>query len=182
MTQAEGVRVLGFAAFSGVGKTRLLKRLIPLLIARGLRLGLVKLSHHHFEVDVPGKDSYELRQAGAAQVLLTSSRRWALMTDLAEPVEPDLQASLARMDLDALDLVLVEGFRHEAFPKIELHRPVLGHPLLYPADPEVIALACDAPLQADLSIPLLDLNEVDGIRDFILCWMDGASPTSVRGC
>ncbi|MBF0256816.1 MAG: molybdopterin-guanine dinucleotide biosynthesis protein B [Gammaproteobacteria bacterium] len=161
------VRVLGFAAFSGVGKTSLLKRLIPLLREASLRIGLIKLSHHRFEVDVPGKDSYELRQAGAEQVLLCSSQRWALMTELAQPAEPELAQMLTHLDRDALDLVLVEGFRHEAFAKIELHRPSLGHPLLYPQDPHIIALACDLPLP-DCPLPQLDLNQPEQVRDFIL--------------
>ncbi|QFY88580.1 molybdopterin-guanine dinucleotide biosynthesis protein B [Magnetovirga frankeli] len=172
-------KVLGFAAFSGVGKTSLLKRLIPLLRQQGLRIGLIKLSHHHFEVDVPGKDSYELRQAGAEQVLLCSPRRWALITELEQPVEPDLERMLVQLDRAALDLVLVEGFRHAPFSKIELHRPSLGHPLLYPQDPNIIAIASDVPLSKPASsaeparpdIPQLGLNQPQQILAFILHWM-----------
>jgi molybdopterin-guanine dinucleotide biosynthesis protein B len=172
---AKQAKVLGFAAFSGVGKTSLLKQLIPLLRRQGLRIGLVKLSHHPVEVDVPGKDSYELRQAGAEQVLLCSPRRWALMTELEQPAEPDLEQMLAHLDRAALDLVLVEGFRHLAFSKIELHRPSLGHPLLYPQDPSIIAIASDAhhaaPTPAALTPPQLDLNQPEQILAFILDWI-----------
>jgi molybdopterin-guanine dinucleotide biosynthesis adapter protein len=164
-------KVLGLAAYSGVGKTSLLKRLIPWLNGRGLRLGLVKLSHHAFEIDVPGKDSYELRQAGAAQVLLTSPHRWALISELPEPEEPDLAVMLGHLDLERLDLVLVEGFRHQAFPKIELHRPGLGRPLLCDGDAHVIAVATDGPIRPRRPLPLLDLNRPEEIGAFVLDWM-----------
>jgi molybdopterin-guanine dinucleotide biosynthesis protein MobB len=159
--------VLGFAAFSGTGKTTLLVQLLPRLRAAGLRVGMIKHAHHKFDVDVPGKDSYELRKAGASQMLVTSSRRWALMTDLDEEREPVLQEMLDRLDHGGLDLVLVEGFKHEAFPKIELHRPATGSPLIHPTDPNVIAVAADAPLAVPPGLPLLDLNDVDGIAQFV---------------
>lgn len=158
---------LGMAAWSGTGKTTLLTRLLPLLGARGLRVGLVKHAHHDFEVDTPGKDSYELRQAGANPVLVASRRRWALMAETPEERDPGLWELVARMGPYGLDLVLVEGFKHEAFPKIELHRPALGKPLIHPQDPAVIAVACDAPLPAPPPLPLLDLNRPEGIADFI---------------
>lgn len=164
-------KVLGLAAYSGVGKTSLLKRLIPWLNGRGLRLGLVKLSHHAFEIDLPGKDSYELRQAGAAQVLLTSPRRWALISELSEPEEPDLAVMVGHLDLERLDLVLVEGFRHQGFAKIELHRPRLGHPLLCDDDPHIIAVAADGPIQPARSLPVLDLNRTEQVGAFVLDWM-----------
>ncbi len=163
------VPVLGFAAFSGVGKTTLLKQLIPRLRERGLRIGLIKLSHHRFEVDVPGKDSYELRHAGAEQVLLTSSHRWALMTELPQPVEPQLSSMLQHLDQQALDLILVEGFRHEPFAKIELHRPELGHPLLFPEDPHIIAVACNQPLT--LPLPRLALDDIEAMAGFVWRWL-----------
>jgi molybdopterin-guanine dinucleotide biosynthesis protein MobB len=159
--------VLGFAAYSGTGKTTLLVQLLPRLRAAGLRIGMIKHAHHKFDVDVPGKDSYELRKAGASQMLVASSRRWALMTDLDAEREPVLQEMLDRLDQAALDLVLVEGFKHEAFPKIELHRPATGSPLIHPEDPAVIAVASDAPLALPPGLPLLDLNDVDGIARFV---------------
>ena len=159
--------VLGFAAYSGTGKTTLLVQLLPRLRAAGLRVGMIKHAHHKFDVDVPGKDSYELRKAGASQMLVTSSRRWALMTDLDEEREPVLQEMLDRLDQGGLDLVLVEGFKHEAFPKIELHRLAMGSPLLYPQDASVIAVATDAPLPEPTRLPLLDLNDVAGIAAFV---------------
>jgi molybdopterin-guanine dinucleotide biosynthesis protein B len=159
--------VLGFAAFSGTGKTTLLVQLLPRLRAAGLRIGMIKHAHHRFDVDVPGKDSYELRKAGASQMLVTSSRRWALMTDLDEERDPVLQEMLEHLDQANLDLVLVEGFKHEAFPKIELHRPTTGSPLLYPQDSNVIAVATDSPLPEPTGLPLLDLNDVAGIAAFV---------------
>ena len=171
MDQDLTAKVLGFAAFSGVGKTSLLKQLIPLLREAGLRLGLVKLSHHNFEIDVPGKDSFELRHAGAEQVMLTSSHRWALITELEQPEEPDLDLMLGHMDLDRLDLILVEGFRHQAFAKVEIHRPSLGHPLLCNEDAQIIAVAADAPVQPARQLPHLDLNRPAAISSFILDWM-----------
>jgi molybdopterin-guanine dinucleotide biosynthesis protein B len=159
--------VLGFAAWSGTGKTTLLVQLLPRLRARGLRVGMLKHAHHSFEVDQPGKDSYELRKAGASPMLVVSSRRWAMMTDLYEERDPVLQEMLDRLDQSGLDVILVEGFKHEAFPKIELHRPAVGKPLLFPDDPNVVAVATDAPLPEPTSLPLLDLNDVDGIADFV---------------
>ena len=167
MIKAE-IPLLGFAAFSGTGKTTLLTRLIPILRARGVRIGVIKHSHHRFEVDAPGKDSYELRKAGAAQMLLTSKYRWALMADRDEAREPELQDELGRLDQARLDLILVEGFRHEAFPKIELHRPSLGRPLLCLEDPNIIAIATDAQLPAHTGLPLLDINDVQAVARFVL--------------
>jgi molybdopterin-guanine dinucleotide biosynthesis protein MobB len=161
------IPVIGFAAFSGTGKTTLLKRLIPLLRERGRRPGLIKHAHHRVEFDQPGKDSYELRKAGAEQVLLASVNRWALMVERMDESEPELPELLARMDLSTLDLVLVEGFRHLAFPKIELHRPSLGKPLLSEQDDSIVAIASDEPVSPGKVIPLLDLNEPLSIADFI---------------
>jgi molybdopterin-guanine dinucleotide biosynthesis protein B len=162
------VPILGFAAWSGTGKTTLLKRLIPRLTAQGLRLGLVKHAHHAFEIDYPGKDSYELRKAGACRVMLSSSRRRALIVEHPEPFEPRLADELAHFDQAGLDLVLVEGFKRERFPKIELHRPALGVPLLFPDDPTIIAIATDAEPAVPPSIPRLDLNDPERIAGFIL--------------
>lgn len=160
--------LLGFAAFSGTGKTTLLKRLIPLLGEKGLRIGLIKHAHHDVEFDTPGKDSYELRKAGASPVLLSSGRRWALMAERETPCDPLLQEEVWRVDPKDVDLLLVEGFRHEAFPKIELHRRVLDRPLLFPGDPHIIAVAADGPLPVTTNLPLLDLDAPDRIAGYIL--------------
>lgn len=161
------VPVLGFAAFSGTGKTTLLLKLLPLLKARGLRVGMVKHAHHGFEIDKPGKDSYELRKAGATQVLVGSARRWALVTEHKAKREPRLDELLRYLNQQVLDLVLVEGFKAEVFPKIELHRPSLGRPLLCLTDKSIIAVASDTPLLTKTGLPLLDLNRPDGIVDFV---------------
>lgn len=159
--------MLGIAAWSGTGKTTLLVRLLPLLRQRGLRVGLVKHAHHTFDVDTPGKDSYELRAAGASPVLVASRRRWALMAETPAEADPVLSDLLARFDVREVDLILVEGFKHEAFPKVELHRPAVGKPLLFPDDPNVVAVATDAPLPRPADLPVLDLNDVEGIADFV---------------
>ena len=148
--------VLGFAAFSGTGKTTLLVKLLPLLVKRGIRVGMIKHAHHDFDIDTPGKDSYKLRKAGARQMLVASSRRRALMTETPGQQEPQLEELISILDLDSIDLILVEGFKHLAFPKIELHRAGLGHPLLFREDRNIIALAADhTPDNRDL--PLLDI-------------------------
>ena len=160
--------LLGFVAFSGTGKTTLLTQLIPLLKAQGLKLGLIKHAHHRFDIDIPGKDSYELRKAGANQVLVASQQRWAMITETPEQdSDPELADMLAQLDQAALDLVLVEGFKHVAFPKLELHRPSLGHPLLFPDDADIIAIATDAPLAQPTSLPVLDINQPETVAAFI---------------
>jgi len=160
--------VLGFAAFSGTGKTTLLRQLLPLLKARGLRIGMIKHAHHRFEIDIPGKDSYELRKAGANQMLITSGHRWALMVDREVEDDPKLQEAINQLNQSELDLILVEGFKHETFPKIELHRPAVGKPLIYPNDPDIIAVATDGDLPEDIELPVLDINNAQGIADFVL--------------
>lgn len=162
------VPVLGLAAFSGTGKTTLLKRLIPLLKAQDLRIGLIKKSHHNFEIDRPGKDSYELRMAGASPVMLSSSHRRAIITEHEHSREPMLDEELAYFDQTGLDLLLVEGFKQEKFPKLELHRPAMGKPLLFPEDESIVAIATDAELPVEPAITLLDLNQPRQIADFIL--------------
>jgi molybdopterin-guanine dinucleotide biosynthesis protein B len=166
--------VLGFAAWSGTGKTTLLVQLLPRLRAAGLRIGMIKHAHHSFDVDTPGKDSYELRKAGAEQMLVASQRRWALMGELNQPHEPQLAELLARLDREDLDLILVEGFRAVSFPKIELHRPSIGKPLLHLRDDSIIAVASDAPL--DTVVPVLDLNRPDEIAAFVLAWSQRVGP------
>lgn len=121
--------VLGFAAYSGTGKTTLLVKLLPLMKLQGLRVAMIKHTHHDFDIDTPGKDSYELRKAGADQVMVASDRRMALMTEYENVSEPDLVDLVNKLDLDKADLVMVEGFRHLPFAKIELHRPATGKPL-----------------------------------------------------
>jgi len=161
------VPMLGFAAFSGTGKTTLLRQLIPVLKNRGLEMAVIKHAHHNFDIDVPGKDSYEIRRAGAQQVLVSSSRLMALMeTQSAELAEPCLAELIPRLNPNSLDLILVEGFKHENIAKIELHRPALGKPLLYPDDHNIIAIASDQQID-NVTIDQLDLNNVDKIADFI---------------
>ena len=164
------VPVLGFAAYSGTGKTTLLVRLIPLFNEQGIRVALVKHAHHDFDIDIPGKDSYELRKAGSSQVLVASDRRRALVREMDKPAEPRLEELVEELDLDQVDLVLVEGFRHLPFPKIELHRPSLQKDLIYPQDSSVIAVAADAEIDTG-SLPLLDLNQPGTIVRFISNWM-----------
>ena len=162
--------VLGFAAFSGTGKTTLLCRVIPLLTRCGLRLGLIKHSHHAFEVDRPGKDSFVLRQAGAQQVVVASRRRCAVLSQYPADARLSLAEFLGQLNTDELDLVLVEGYKYYPLPKIELHRPSLGHPLLALDDPDIIAVATDAALSQRVTIPLLDINEPQVIANFILAY------------
>ena len=161
--------VLGFAAWSGTGKTTLLRKLIPGLRAGGLRIGIIKHAHHTFDVDQPGKDSYELRHAGAQRVLIGSRVRWALMAeyDSDAGAEPTLAELLEKMPSADLDLILVEGFKHEPFPKLELHRASLARPLLYPGDSSIIAIACDRAPDPAPDLPVLDLNDVATIVDFV---------------
>lgn len=164
------IPLLAIAAWSGTGKTTLLKQLIPALCQRGMRPGLIKHTHHNMDVDKPGKDSYELRKAGAAQTLVASKQRWALMTETPEEEELDLAFLASRMDASKLDLILVEGFKHEEIAKIVLFREDAGHkPEELVIDAHVIAVASDVSLSVD--VPLLDINDVEGIADFVVRWM-----------
>ncbi len=162
------VPILGIAAFSGTGKTTLLRAVLPRLTTRGLRVGLLKHAHHRFEIDYPGKDSYVLRKAGATRTLVASRKLRALIEETDLPNDPDLDELLAGLPQHDLDLILVEGFKHERFPKIELHRPALGHPLLFPEDPTVVAVATDAPLPQACPLPILDLNDATAVAAFVL--------------
>ncbi len=155
----------GIAGWSGSGKTTLARTLIPELVARGVRVSTIKHAHHNFDVDQPGKDSYEHRHAGASEVLVSSANRWALMHEHRGAPEPTLWELLEK--LDPVDLVLVEGFKRQGHDKLEVHRPALGKPLLAPDDPHVVAIASDAALP-DVRVPVLDLNDVPKIADFIL--------------
>jgi len=163
--------VLGFAAWSGTGKTTLLTQVIPQLRAHGIRIAMIKHAHHKFDVDKPGKDSYELRKSGASQMLICSSRRSALMTDYEEEREPLLSEQLEQINMDSCDLILVEGFKHEDFPKIELHRPSVGKPLICTEDDSIIALATDEPDSIKASVDLLPLNEPEAITAYIMYWL-----------
>ena len=163
------IPVVAISAWSGTGKTTLLKKLIPALCARGLRPGLMKHSHHNMDIDTPGKDSYELRKAGAAQTMVASPQRWALMTETPDEAPLNLAYLVSQMDHSTLDLVLVEGFKHEAVPKILLFRSDAGHDLSeLTLDEHVIAVASD--VAVELEVPVLDLNDVDGIAQFIVAW------------
>ncbi|MCP4128340.1 MAG: molybdopterin-guanine dinucleotide biosynthesis protein B [Gammaproteobacteria bacterium] len=161
------IPVLGFAAYSGTGKTTLLKQLLPLLRGSGLRVGMIKHAHHDFDVDTPGKDSYELRKAGADEVLIASRKRWVLMVETDIEGDQQLQEMLNRLDQSSLDLVLVEGFKHEAFPKIELHRSSVGKPLIFPEDSDIIAIATDGELSEQTNLPLLDINDIQAVAEFV---------------
>ncbi len=158
------MRLIGLAGWSGSGKTTLLVRLIPALIARGLAVSTVKHAHHLFDVDKPGKDSYVHREAGAHEVLIASDQRWALMHEHRGAPEPPLAELVTH--LAPVDLVLVEGFKREGHPKIEIHRAAVGKPPLYPDDPQIAAIASD-PVMADAPIPHVDLNDVQAIADAV---------------
>ena len=170
--------LLGFVGFSGVGKTTLLVQLLPVLRERGLRVGVIKHAHHDFEIDTPGKDSYLLRKAGASEMLVASAQRWALMVDNNTGTEPQLDALLKRMDLARLDLILVEGFKHASLPKIELHRTVLGHPLLYPDYSAIIALATDCISATSCPMTMLDINNLTQIADFVCAQLNTPHQTT----
>ncbi|UFN49880.1 molybdopterin-guanine dinucleotide biosynthesis protein B [Roseomonas sp. OT10] len=163
--QAPPPRVLGLAGWSGAGKTTLLTRLIPCLRGRGFTVSTVKHAHHRFDLDQPGKDSHRHREAGAEQVLVASATRWALMTELRGAPEPDLAFLLAR--LSPADLVLVEGFKRDGHPKIEVHRAANGKPWLHPEDPAIVALAADAPPPSGAP-PWVPLDAVERVADLVL--------------
>ena len=158
------MRIIGLAGWSGSGKTTLLTKLIPRLVARGLAVSTVKHAHHAFDVDQPGKDSHAHRMAGASEVLVGSGARWALVHELRGAVEPTLRELLAK--LAPVDLVIVEGYKREAHPKLEVHRAAVGKPLLHPDDPHIVAIASDQPVPA--GVPVVALDNVDAIADIIL--------------
>lgn len=159
-------KLLGFAAWSGTGKTTLLKQLIPMLRERGIRVGVIKHAHHQFDIDYPGKDSYELRKAGADNMLVCSGKRWALMVEEEQGDRPSLMHMLNHLD-GSLDLILVEGFKQESFPKIELHRRSLGRDLMHGEDKNIIAFAADEPVAMQRDIPVLDINNPAAILEFV---------------
>ena len=157
-------RILGIAGYSGSGKTTLIERVVPVLVREGLRVSLVKHAHHEFDVDQPGKDSYRHRHAGCSEVLVSSSKRWALMHELRGAAEPSLSEQIKH--LAPCDLVIVEGYKSEPIPKIEVHRKAGHTPLLYPEDPEVVAVATDERL--DTLLPQLGLDDPEAIARFII--------------
>jgi molybdopterin-guanine dinucleotide biosynthesis protein B len=162
------MRIFGFAGWSGSGKTTLIEQLIPRFVRHGLRVSLIKHAHHTFDVDHAGKDSYRHRQAGASEILVTSSRRWVLMHELRGAAEPAFDEQVKR--ISPCDLLLVEGFKHAPIPKLEVWREETGEALLHPNDPHIVAVASDARVQTRL--PLLDLNDADGIAKFILAKLE----------
>ena len=158
------MRVIGIAGYSGSGKTTLIEKVIPILVDEGLRVSLIKHAHHEFDVDQPGKDSYRHRHAGCTEVLVSSSKRWALMHELRGAPEPVLQDLLK--ELAPCDLVIVEGYKSEPIAKIEVHRRDSHTPLLHPDDPHVVAIATDEPLETPL--PQIDVNDAAAVARFII--------------
>jgi molybdopterin-guanine dinucleotide biosynthesis adapter protein len=158
------MRIIGLAGWSGSGKTTLVTNVIPVLVRRGLKVATVKHAHHDFDTDQPGKDSWLHRQAGASEVAIVSSRRWAIVHELGDEPEPPLGDVLAK--LSPVDLVIVEGFKRHRHPKLEVYRAVIGKPLLHPDDDCIVAIATDAPLpQAQL--PVLMLGDVESIATML---------------
>lgn len=168
MKQLPDIPVLGFAAYSGTGKTTLLEKILPLLSTRHIRTAVIKHAHHTFEIDHEGKDSYRLRKAGAKQMLIGSARRWALVVETDIHKKSSLHDFIQRLDYHDLDLILVEGFKPERIPKIELVRPALGHPLFYPEDSSIIAVATDAGLPVKTTLPILNINDAEEVAGFIM--------------
>ena len=165
MATSQGMKVIGLAGWSGSGKTTLIVQLIPALVARGLRVSTMKHAHHAFDVDKPGKDSYEHRAAGATEVMIGSAKRWALMHELREETEPDSLSLMRHMT--PVDLLIIEGWKAEGHDKIEVHRAANGKALIQPDDPKIVAVASDENLPG-LPVPRLDLNDVEAIADFIV--------------
>ncbi|ECG1103241.1 molybdopterin-guanine dinucleotide biosynthesis protein B [Salmonella enterica subsp. enterica] len=164
------IPILGIVGWSGTGKTTLLKKLIPGLNQRGIRVGLIKHTHHNMDVDKPGKDSYELRKAGASQTLVASSERWALMTETPDEAPLDLQYLASRMDQRTLDIILVEGFKHEAIPKLFLYREGAGRSVNeLSCDEYAIALITD--IDIAYSLPVIDINDAQQVAEFIEAWL-----------
>ena len=159
------MRIIGLAGWSGSGKTTLLTKVIPRIAARGLKVSTLKHAHHAFDIDQPGKDSHSHRMAGATEVLVGSANRWALVHELRGEGEPGLDALLEK--LSPVDLVLVEGYKRERHPKLEVYRAVNGKPLLHPDDPAIVAIASDTPLPGAL-LPVVDLDDVEGVVEILI--------------
>lgn len=160
-----GPRVFGLAGWSGSGKTHVIARLIPTLVRRGFRVSTLKHAHHRFDIDHPGKDSHTHREAGATEVLISSAHRFALLHELRDETEPTLPDLLAR--LTPVDLVLVEGFKHDPIPKLEIHRPSIGKAPLWGTDAWIVAVASDE-LLSDCTKPVLPLADIDAIADLVI--------------
>lgn len=158
------MRVFGFAGYSGSGKTTLIENVIPVLVSRGLRVSLVKHAHHAFDIDQPGKDSFRHRQAGASEIMLTSARRWVLMHEIIDQPEPELPQQLRRMS--PCDIVLVEGFKKQPMPKLEIHRKAHGGPFLFTGDPHIVGIATDE--EVDSKIPQFRLDDYAALAAFVL--------------
>ena len=159
------MRIIGLAGWSGSGKTTLIKKLIPRLLARGISVSTLKHAHHGFDLDQPGKDSFFHRTAGATEVIISSAKRWAILHELRAEEEWDMAALVGKMS--PVDLVLVEGFKRDAFPKLEIHRIANGKPLIHPEDPHIVAVASDSALPA-AAVPVVDLNDIEAIADLLL--------------
>jgi molybdopterin-guanine dinucleotide biosynthesis protein B len=159
------MRVIGLAGWSGSGKTTLLMRLLPELIRRGYRVSTMKHAHHEFDVDQPGKDSWRHRGAGATEVLVASANRWALMHELRGSAEPSAAELMKHMS--PVDLLIIEGFKREKHDKIEIHRREVGKPLLFPDDPQIVAVLSDEPLPG-CPLPVIDLDDAAKVADFII--------------
>ncbi|MGC2813551.1 MAG: molybdopterin-guanine dinucleotide biosynthesis protein B [Bradyrhizobium sp.] len=158
------MKVIGLAGWSGAGKTTLLTGVIPYLLGQGLRVSVIKHAHHEFDVDVPGKDSWVHRQSGATEVLVSSTRRWALMHELRGAAEPRLPELLAKMS--PVDFVVVEGFKRERHRKIEVHRLAAAKPLLFPDDPDIVGIATDAVVETTL--PTAHLDDIKAVAALLL--------------
>jgi molybdopterin-guanine dinucleotide biosynthesis protein B len=158
-------KIFGFAGYSGSGKTTLIEKIIPRLIGWGYGVSLIKHAHHDFEIDYPGKDTYRHRQAGCQEVVISSDRRWALIAELRGAPQLSLAEIVER--LSPCDIVFVEGFKFDPIPKLEVHRPSLGKPLIHPQDPYIIALATDAPV--DTPLPVYDLRDTDALAELVVC-------------
>jgi molybdopterin-guanine dinucleotide biosynthesis adapter protein len=159
------MRIIGLAGWSGSGKTTLIAKAIPRLIARGRKVSTIKHAHHGFDLDQPGKDSFFHRAAGATEVIISSAKRFAVLHELREEAEWDLPALLTKVS--PVDLLLIEGFKRDPFPKLEVHRIANGKPLLQPEDPHIVAIASDQKLPA-AKVPVLDLNDIEAIVDLLL--------------
>ena len=159
------MKIFGLAGWSGSGKTNLLIRLLPHFVKWGVTVSTIKHAHHRFDIDKPGKDSYRHREAGAQEVLISSANRWALMHENRDGREASLEDLIAR--ISPVDLLLVEGFKREHLPKLEVYRPALGQPMLQPDDPDIVAVASDAAI-AGLEVPCIDLDDTAAIARFIV--------------